>query len=70
MVELKDTIDLYISAIDKVEFYWNFYNVVIISIIGWLLTHRQAMPRRFKAVLSVGFLFFYGDESAQSARRL
>lgn len=58
MVELKETIDLYISAVDKVEFCWNFYSIVVISLIGWLLTHRQAMPRHFKALLTAVFLFF------------
>lgn len=60
MIELKDIIDLYNDAVDKVEFYWNFYSIVIISIIGWLLSNRHTMPRHFKTMLTAGFLFFAG----------
>lgn len=58
MIELKDTIDLYTNSVDKVEFYWNFYSVVVISIIGWLLSERRKLPHHLKLLAIGGFLFF------------
>jgi cytochrome b len=57
-VEARDIADLFVTAIDKIEFYWNFYTVTLLALIGWLVTTKQALDRGLKLLLSVGYLIF------------
>ena len=57
-MEARDIADLFVTAIDKIEFYWNFYTVTLLALIGWLVTTKQALDRGLKLLLSVGYLIF------------
>lgn len=37
-METKDVADLFITATDKIEFYWNFYVVMLLALTGWLVS--------------------------------
>lgn len=52
--------DLFVTVLDKTSFFWNFYVVGIIAIVGWLFSLSQRLDVRLKIVVSVGFLFFIG----------
>ena len=37
-MSIKDAVDLLFAARERIDFYWNFYVVVVIAVIGWILT--------------------------------
>ena len=55
-MDVKDTIDLFIIATDKVEFFWNFYVVSVISLVGWLVTTKRPLTVFLKFLITVGYL--------------
>ena len=57
-MELKEIADLFITAVGKVEFYWNFYTVTLLALIGWLISTKMVLGFRLKLLITVGYLFF------------
>jgi hypothetical protein len=57
-MEMKDVANLFIAATDKIQFYWNFYVVMLIALIGWLLSTKTALSISLKALITVGYLVF------------
>ncbi len=55
---MKDIADLYVTAVGKVEFYWNFYTVTLLAMIGWMVSTKNPLAPRLKVLITVGFLFF------------
>jgi hypothetical protein len=54
----KDVVDLLITAMDKIAFYWNFYVVLLIALIGWLVAAKKPLSVALKSLITVGFLTF------------
>ena len=57
-MDANDLTDLFITALDKIEFYWNFYVVMLIALIGWLVSAKTPLSVRLKALITVGYLVF------------
>ncbi len=57
-MELKDIADLFIAATGKVEFYWNFYTVTLLALIGWFASIKKGIALRLKLLITVGYLLF------------
>jgi hypothetical protein len=54
----KEVVDLLVTAIDKIEFYWNFYVVLLIALMGWLVSAKKPLSVSLKSLITVGFLIF------------
>jgi len=54
----KDIADLFIEAVGKIEFYWNFYTVTLLALIGWLAGGQRSLGRRLRWFVTVGFAAF------------
>jgi hypothetical protein len=54
----KEVADLFLAAVGKVEFYWNFYVVMLLALIGWLVTSKTPFGTHVKLIVTVGYLLF------------
>ena len=52
----RDVADLLFAARERIDFYWNFYIVVVIAVIGWLVSNRRAMTVPMKALVTIGYV--------------
>lgn len=57
-METKDIADLFIAATAKIEFYWNFYTVTLLVLIGWLISSKKPLSTGFKWLITLGYLVF------------
>ncbi len=59
-MKLAEIADLFVTAVDTTNFFWNFYVVGIVAIVGWLFSLSRSLDVQLKIVVSVGFLLFIG----------
>ena len=57
-MDTKEIADSFITAAGKIEFYWNFYAITLIALIGWLVSTKKVLGPRLKLLISVGYLVF------------
>jgi hypothetical protein len=57
-MDIKAIADLFVTATGKVEFYWNFYTVTLLALIGWLVSTKRTLLPRVKLLITVGYLAF------------
>jgi hypothetical protein len=57
---IRDVADLLFAARERIDFYWNFYVVVVIAVIGWLVSLRRTLTPPMKALVSVAYLIAAG----------
>jgi hypothetical protein len=57
-MEIRDIADLFIEATGKIEFYWNFYTVTVLALIGWLVSTDKVLRPGLKSLITVGYLVF------------
>lgn len=57
-MDTKDIAELFVTATGKIEFYWNFYTVTVLALIGWLVSTKKALGPRVKVLITVGYLAF------------
>jgi hypothetical protein len=57
-METKDIADLFIAATGKIEFYWNFYTVTLLVLIGWLVSTKKVLRPGLKSLITIGYLVF------------
>lgn len=57
-METKDIADLFIAATGKIEFYWNFYTVTLLVLIGWLISTNKILQPGLKCLITLGYLLF------------
>jgi hypothetical protein len=55
-ITIKEVADLLFAARERIDFYWNFYVVVVIAVIGWLVSVNKTLTRSMKVLVSVAFL--------------
>jgi hypothetical protein len=53
---VRDVVDLLFAARERIDFYWNFYVVVVIAVIGWLVSQKRMLTFPMKVLVSVGYL--------------
>jgi hypothetical protein len=53
---IKDVADLLFAARERIDFYWNFYVVVVIAVIGWFVSLKKTLTRPMKLLVSVVYL--------------
>jgi hypothetical protein len=53
---VKDVADLLFAARERIDFYWNFYVVVVIAVIGWLVSLKKTLTRSMKLLVSVVYV--------------
>jgi hypothetical protein len=53
---VKDVADLLLAATERVDFYWNFYVVIVIAVIGWLVSLKKALTVPLKVLVSVAYV--------------
>jgi hypothetical protein len=53
---IRDIADLLFSARERIDFYWNFYVVVVIAVIGWLVTFKRTLTLSMKLLVSIAYL--------------
>jgi len=57
-MEVKDCAQLFLAAIARVDFYWNFYVVMLLAFNGWMFSTRIPFTTRLKILITVGYLVF------------
>lgn len=55
-MSIKDVADLLFAARERIDFYWNFYVVVVIAVIGWLVSLKKTLTRSMKVLVSVVYV--------------
>lgn len=55
-LSLRDIADLLFAARERIDFYWNFYVIVVIAVIGWLITKKKPLTLGVKILVTVVFL--------------
>jgi hypothetical protein len=53
---IRDVADLLFAARGRIDFYWNFYVVVVIAVIGWLVSIKKTLTPTMRALVSVAYL--------------
>jgi hypothetical protein len=57
---IKEVADLLFAARERIDYYWNFYIVVVIATIGWLVSLKKELSRSMKALVTIGYLIAAG----------
>jgi hypothetical protein len=52
--------DLLLKARGRIDVYWNVYIAIVVATIGWLLSHRHALARPIKALVTVVYAIAAG----------
>jgi hypothetical protein len=55
-MSMKEAIDLLFAARERIDFYWNFYIVVVVAVIGWIVTRKEPLTRPTKILVTVAYL--------------
>jgi hypothetical protein len=55
-ITIKEVADLLFAARGRIDFYWNFYVVVVIAVIGWLVSLKKTLTLSMKVLVSVAYL--------------
>jgi putative effector of murein hydrolase len=53
---VNDIADLLFAARGRIDFYWNFYVVVVIAVIGWLVSLKRTLTTSNKVLVSAVYL--------------
>jgi hypothetical protein len=54
----KDLVDIILKLADQINFYWNFYVIANIAMLGWLLSLNANPDWQLKAAVSIAFIIF------------
>jgi hypothetical protein len=53
---IRDVADLLFAARGRIDFYWNFYVVVVIAVIGWLVSLKRTLTLSMKLLVSIAYV--------------
>jgi hypothetical protein len=53
---LNDVVDLLFASRERIDFYWNFYVVVVVAMIGWLISLKKPLNLSMKVLVTVAYL--------------
>ena len=54
-MSIKDVVDLLFAARERIDFYWNFYVVVVIAVVGWIVTRKEPLEPPAKILVTVAY---------------
>ena len=54
-MSIKDVIDLLFSARERIDFYWNFYVVIVVAVVGWIVTRKERLTRTNRILVTVAY---------------
>ena len=54
-MSIQDVAELLFAARERIDFYWNFYAVVVIAVIGWLVSIKKTLTVSRKVLVSIAF---------------
>jgi hypothetical protein len=55
-MSIKDVVDLLFAARERIDFYWNFYVVVVIAVVGWIVTRKEPLATPAKILVTVAYI--------------
>ena len=55
-MSIKDAVDLLFAARERIDFYWNFYVVIVIAVVGWIVTRKERLSPSGKILVSVAYV--------------
>jgi hypothetical protein len=55
-MSIKEIIDLLFAARERIDFYWNFYVVVVIAVVGWIVTRKERLTRSTRILVSIAYV--------------
>lgn len=55
-ITIKEIADLLFATRARIDFYWNFYVVVVIAVIGWLVSVKKTLTLSMKVLVSTAYL--------------
>ena len=53
---IKDAIDLLFASRERIDFYWNFYVVVVVAVVGWIVTRKDPLSPPAKVLVTVAYV--------------
>jgi hypothetical protein len=57
-MDTKEIANFFVTAIGKIELYWNFYTLTMLALIGWLVSMKKDLGTGMKLLITVGYLLF------------
>jgi hypothetical protein len=54
-MSIKEIIDLLLAARERIDFYWNFYVVVVVAVVGWIVTRKERLTRTNRILVTVAY---------------
>jgi hypothetical protein len=54
-MSIKEAIDLLFAARERIDFYWNFYVVVVVAVVGWIVTRKEPLTRSTRILVTVAY---------------
>lgn len=54
-MSIKDVIDLLFSARERIDFYWNFYVVIVVAVVGWIVTRKEPLTRSTRMLVTAAY---------------
>src|SRR5688572_18638788 len=69
-MSIKDAIDLLFAARERIDFYWNFYVVVVIAVVGWIVTRKEPLTRSTRILVTAAYLIAGRHQSRRPLRLL
>jgi hypothetical protein len=55
-MSIKDAVDLLFASRERIDFYWNFYVVVVVAVIGWIVTRKEPLTTSTRILVSVAYI--------------
>ena len=55
-MSIKDAIDLLFAARERIDFYWNFYVVVVVAVVGWIVTRKEPLSSSSRILVTIAYL--------------
>jgi hypothetical protein len=52
----KEVADLLVAASGRIDFYWNFFVVIVIALVGWLVSLKKSLTVPMRLLITVAYL--------------
>lgn len=55
-MSIKEVADLLFAARERIDYYWSFYILVVVAVIGWLVSLKKTLTKPMKILVTLAFL--------------